>query len=244
MYIGLVSALGMAQIRPGLARKIHGALARRALKTVKDPELRAKLTPDYPMGCKRPVTSGLYYKAIQKPNVTYIAGGVDHIDATGITTTDGVRHEVDVIILATGFKFSEPMRNVTGDAGQLLSDVWAGSPKNYLSIAVAGFPNFFFVNGPPQALTSLCWAAEATAGYVIQWLELYRDGKVDRAAVRQEAQDRFQATLTAAYPATVFHACNSYFLSADGTPMVLAIPFTDLKTMLRKPALEDFAIQA
>ncbi len=130
--------------------------------------------------------------------------GVDHIDATGLTTTDGVHHEVDVIVLATGFKFSQPMQQVAGDCGQLLEDVWAQAPKTYRTIAVAGFPNFFFVSGAPQALTSLCWSAEVQARYVVQWLELYRDGKVDRAVVRRGSPGSIPRDLTAAYPDTVF----------------------------------------
>jgi cation diffusion facilitator CzcD-associated flavoprotein CzcO len=228
-------------LKPGLWRKALHLMGALNLRRVKDRALRAALTPDYPLGCKRAVNSIAYYTAIQKPNVRYVPAGVDQIDATGLTTSDGVHHEVDVIVLATGFKFSMPMQQVSGDSGQLLEDVWAQSPKNYRTVAVAGFPNFFCVNGAPQALTSLCWSAEVQARYVVRWLELYRDGQVDRAVVREEAQDRFLAKLTAAHPDTVFLGCQSYFLSADGTPMVLAMEFGELAEMLREPVLDDYA---
>lgn len=229
-----------ALFKPGFLRHVLNFFAKMHLLRIKDRALRAALTPDYPVGCKRAVQSGAYYKAIQRPNVTYVVAGVDHIDATGLTTTDGVHHEVDVIVLATGFKFSQPLQQVTGDRGQLLEDVWARAQKNYRSVAVAGFPNFFLISGPPLAMTSLCWSAEVQAGYVVKWLDLYRDGKVNRAVVREEAQDRFQAILTRAYPDTVFTGCQSYYLSADGTPMVLPIQFRELAEMLREPVLDDF----
>lgn len=241
IYVWIYNELGTAQLKAGFPRHVINFGAKMNLRRVKDRALRAALTPDYPVGCKRPPMSGAYYRAIQKPNVSYVASGVDHIDATGLTTIDGVHHEVDVIVLATGFKFSRPLQKVAGDCGQLLQDVWAQSSKNYRSVAVAGFPNFFFVNGSPQALTSLCWSAEVSARYVVEWLKLYRDGKVDRAVVRQEAQDRFGAKLTAAYPDTVFLGCQSYFLAPDGTPMVLCMKFSEFAEMLREPVLDDYA---
>jgi cation diffusion facilitator CzcD-associated flavoprotein CzcO len=241
MVVEFYEMVSLGLFKPGLIRHVMNLLGKIHLLRVRDRALRAALTPDYPLGCKRAVQSAAYYKAIQKPNVSYVVAGVDHIDATGLTTTDGVHHEVDVIVLATGFKFSRPMQQVTGDRGQLLEDVWAKAPHSYRSVAVAGFPNFFLISGPPLAMTSLCWSAEVQARYVVQWLELYRDGKVDRAVVRQEAQDRFQAILARAYPDTVFTGCQSYYLAPDGTPMVLVIQFGDLAEMLREPVLDDYA---
>ena len=234
--------MGIGFLRAGFVRRLLDLGVKLHLRRVKNPALRAALTPDYPVGCKRLVVTTKYYPAIQKPNVTYVAGGIDHIDATGLTTTDGVHHDVDVIILATGFKFSQPMQQVVGDRGQLLEDVLAGSAKSYRSVAVAGFPNFFFVNGPPMALTPITKSAEVLAGYVVRWLNLYREAKVDRMVVREEAQDRFQAKLTAGYADSVYvGGCQSYYLGPDGRPRVLALVYSEFEESLREPVLEDYA---
>lgn len=93
----------VALSNPGLHRKLVGAVCRASLRRVRDPRLRRALTPDYEPMCKRLVMSGGFYRAIQRDDVELVTAGIDHVEHRGIVTDDGVLHEVDVIVLATGF---------------------------------------------------------------------------------------------------------------------------------------------
>ncbi len=122
-----------ALTKPGLRRKAMGALCRASLRSVRDPGLRAALTPDYQPMCKRLVVSGGFYRAIQRADVELVTAGVDHLERRGIVTADGVLHEADVIVLATGFDthaFFRPMR-LTGRDGITADEVWRDGPRGY-----------------------------------------------------------------------------------------------------------------
>ena len=130
------------------------ALERRAVahmkKSIKDPELQRKLTPDYRIGCKRILPSNQWYPALAKPNVNVVTEGIAEIKPEGIVTADGTLHECDVIVHATGFHVTDiPFaRRVFGRDGRSLHDVWSGSPQAYKGTAVPGYPNLFFLLGP------------------------------------------------------------------------------------------------
>ncbi len=120
------------------------------LKTVKDPGLRRKLTPDYAPMCKRLVISTSFYEAIQHPNASLETAGIERVLESGLLLKDGRKIDLDVLVLATGFhahNYIRPAR-VTGRDGVRLDDVWSGSLRNYLSLAIPGFPNLFFMIGP------------------------------------------------------------------------------------------------
>ena len=107
-----------------------------ALAGVRDPALRAKLTPDYEVGCKRLVFSGDYYAAVQQPSVEVVTDQIDHIEPRGVVTKDGTLHELDVLAFATGFDAHAYLRplQVTGEHGVSLEQVWADLPLSYRSI--------------------------------------------------------------------------------------------------------------
>jgi cation diffusion facilitator CzcD-associated flavoprotein CzcO len=120
---------------------------------VKDPALRKKLTPHYPLGCKRPSFHNTYLSTYNRPDVTLETDPIERITVDGIQTANGTLHKVDVIILATGFKVYEPGNlpkyPVTGRAGQDLDAWWEDNRyRAYQGISVPGFPNYFFVLGP------------------------------------------------------------------------------------------------
>jgi cation diffusion facilitator CzcD-associated flavoprotein CzcO len=237
--------LATSSLAPGWQRTLVSGAARLNLRRIRDPKLRAALTPDYQPGCKRMIVSSRYYTAIQQDHVSLVQTAIDRIDPKGIVTSDGTLHEVDVIVLATGFEFYRPMQHVVGETGQTLDEAWKGSPKNYLTVAMAGFPNFFMINGPPIAFASICDAAETYAGYVVKWLEKARDQHLDRVVVTQAAQDRFQTEMRKLIPQTVFVAgCESYYLAEDGTPGVLPIPFSQMRATLSELNLDDFELEA
>ena len=122
-------------------------------QSVRDPVLREKLRPDYRAACKRLVMSPDFYRAIQQPNAEVVTEGIERVDAEGVRTRDGRLHELDVLVLATGFRvdrFMRPMQ-VIGRDGLLLDTVWAQRPSAYLSISIPGFPNLFMLNGPQRS---------------------------------------------------------------------------------------------
>lgn len=218
-----------ALTKPGLRRKAMGALCRASLRSVRDPDLRAALTPDYQPMCKRLVVSGGFYRAIQRDDVELVTAGVDHLERRGIVTDDGVLHEADVIVLATGFDthaFFRPMR-LTGRDGISADEVWRDGPRAYQTVAMPGFPNFFMMLGPhsPVGNLALTSVAESQAGHILRWIQRWRRGEFDTVEPKVSATETFNAALRAAMPRTVWTTgCDSWYLGKDGIPEVW--PFT------------------
>lgn len=166
------------------------------LERVHDAELRRRLTPDYRAGCKRLIASGGFYDAIQRPNASLVCERIERVEPAGVRTTDGALHELDVLVLATGFcvdRFLRPIK-VRGRDGVELDEVWARRPSAHLALAVPGFPNLFLLNGPngPVGNFSLIDVAELQLGYTIQLLDLLRAGATAVEPTR-EAAEGFEA---------------------------------------------------
>lgn len=189
---------------------------------VADPELRRKLTPDYPLGCKRVLRSDDWYPAIQRENVTLIDQPVTEIFETGVATAERRYDDVDVIIYGTGFRTTEYLTpvTITGPGGRDLNAHWAGHPEAYLGMTVAGFPNFFMMYGPnTNLLGSIIYLLERQARYITRAAGMLA-GKPGRTIdVRPEIQNRYNAGIQARIGKTVLVAegCHSYFQAADGT---------------------------
>lgn len=215
--------------KPGLRRKIMGALCRASLREIRDPELRRALTPDYTPMCKRLVMSNGFYRAMQRDDVELVTAAIDHVEPRGIVTGDGVLHEADVIVLATGFDthaFFRPMRLVGRD-GIAADDVWRDGPRAYQTVALPGFPNFFMMLGPhsPVGNLALTTVAESQADHIVRWMQRWRRGEFDTVEPTWPATENFNARLRAAMPDTVWTTgCQSWYLNKDGVPEVW--PFT------------------
>jgi cation diffusion facilitator CzcD-associated flavoprotein CzcO len=129
----------------------HRARYRKHLRTVvPDPELRQKLMPSDPMGCKRILMSNDWYQTLQQPQVEVVPEPITEVRAHSVVTVDGAEREVDTIILGTGFAATEfllPMR-VTGRDGRDLHERWKDGASAYLGTVVPGFPNLFVLYGP------------------------------------------------------------------------------------------------
>ena len=228
-YSAAFDTFAVALTKPGLRRKLMAALCRASLRQVRDRELRAALTPDYQPMCKRLVVSGGFYRAMQRDDVELVTAGIDHVEPRGIVTEDGELHEVDVVVLCTGFDthaFFRPMR-LTGRDGIAVDDVWRDGPWAYQTVALPGFPNFFMMLGPhsPVGNHSLTSVAESQADYILRWIQRWRRGEFDTAEPKSSAAERYNARLRAAMPATVWTTgCDSWYLNKDGVPEVW--PFT------------------
>ena len=243
------SVFGRAAVQPGFPRRYFQTMSRWNLRlSVRDPELRRKLTPkDQPM-CKRLVFSGHFYRSVQQPGVDVVTESIDHIEPRGIVTADGTLHEIDLLVLATGFNaraYVRPMQ-ITGEDGLSLDEAWADGPTAYRSVAVPGFPNLFMLMGPhsPIGNNSLVPVAEDQADYAMWWINQIRDGRVATAAPTKAATKDYNESMKAAMPQTVWvTGCSSWYLGKDGLPELFPWPPQRHRELLRTPELADFDVR-
>ena len=223
-------ALGFVA-RPGIL-KFAERFAKKYLEvSVKDPALRAKLTPDYRMGCKRILPTNDYYPALQRPNVELVTDGIAEVRAHGIVTRDGTEHAVDAIVLATGFEAAEAVApfEVRGRGGRDLSATWQEGAEAYLGTAVSGFPNLFFVVGPNTGLghSSMVLMIESQVRYIVSAIRATRERGAKIVDVRPEVQERYNAALQAKLPQTVWASgCKSWYQTKSGKNTTLWPGFT------------------
>ena len=237
----------VALIRPGWQRSLIARSCRRHLRSIQDPELRRKLTPDYEPMCKRLVVSDGFYDAMQRPNVALVTEDIERVEAGGVRTVEGALHELDVLVLATGFDahaYMSPME-VTGPDGLTLSAAWSGGRRAYRTVAVPGFPNFFMLLGPhsPIGNVSLIAVAETQARYVMRWIDLWRREQVSAMAPTSEATERFNEAVREALPGTVWvTGCQSWYLDERGVPELWPWSQQRHRAALREPVLEEFEL--
>jgi cation diffusion facilitator CzcD-associated flavoprotein CzcO len=218
----LTEFLGLALTRVvQLAHPVQAAATLNLKYHVKDPELRAKLTPDYPIGCKRVLFSSDWYPALAEKNVDVETEAITEVTATGVRTADGRLHDVDVIIYGTGFKATEflaPM-SISGRHGRDLHAEWTEGARAHLGMAVPGFPNMFLIYGPNTNLgsSSIILMMEQQARYIRQVVgELARRG-TDRAfEIRRAVEEAYDAEVQARLDDGVWTACESWYRSGSG----------------------------
>ncbi|MDN4521707.1 NAD(P)/FAD-dependent oxidoreductase [Mycolicibacterium austroafricanum] len=212
--------------------KRMGAVGRAYLrKQVDDPVLRDKLTPRYAVGCKRPGFHNAYLSTFNRDNVDLVTEPIDKITGSGVSTTDGSLHEVDVLILATGFKVfaahdgddSVATFPVTGPGGRSLARFWDDNRlQAYEGVSVPGFPNFFTVFGPYGYVGSSYFALiEAQTRHIVRCLDAARRRRATRVEVRREANDRYFAEMMRKRHRQIFwqDSCqlsNSYYFDQHG----------------------------
>ena len=229
-----------------LAHSVISWLTKRNLrKSVRDPELRAKLTPDYKVGCKRLIISSTFYEAIQRDNVLLETNGIERVSERGVVTSDGTEHELDVLILATGFhpfNFMRPM-NLTGRDGVSIDETWSQKVQAYRSLCLPGYPNFFLMLGPnaPIGNYSVIAMSEVQSRYVLKLIDQWRQGNVETVEATEEAKVRYNSYLKAGMGKTVWvGGCQSWYLDADGDPAMWPYSWNQWVSELEEPDLNDF----
>ena len=209
-------------------------------ENVRDPELREALRPDYQAACKRLIISPDFYDAIQQPNAELVTDAIERIEPAGVRTRDGRLHELDVLVLATGFKthaFMRPMA-VIGRDGETLADAWAARPNAYMSISIPGFPNFFMLNGPngPVGNFSLIEVAELQFGYIMQLVDRLRSGECREISASREAMEQHEAARIEAAANTVWvTGCRSWYLDDRGIPATWPWSFDRFRAEMQAP---------
>ncbi len=204
-----------------LSRIAEKASEQHLQRCVKDPQLRAKLRPDFQIGCKRVLVSDDYWPAFERENVELVTEGITRIHAAGIETADGREHPVDAIVLATGFALglaTAPFK-VVGREGRSLDDAWSRGAVAYKGMAVSGFPNWFILMGPNTGPghTSVLVYTESQIQYLLQAVEKLRGRDLKYVDVRQEVQDAYNAGLQQRMKHTAWSSgCKSWYLSEDG----------------------------
>jgi cation diffusion facilitator CzcD-associated flavoprotein CzcO len=203
-------------------------LARR----IEDPALRAKLTPDYRLGCKRVLLSSDYYPALRQPNVDLVTTPIREIVADGIVTDDGQHYAVDTIICGTGFKVNDAGAPfpVIGINGADLDARWRlNGPEAYLGASIADFPNFFMIIGPNTGLghNSMVYMIESHIAYIADCLRTLQRRRARTMEVRLDVQLAFNDRLQHALCRSVWHTgCRSWYLSKSGKNTALWPGFT------------------
>ncbi|WP_306323558.1 MULTISPECIES: NAD(P)/FAD-dependent oxidoreductase [unclassified Streptomyces] len=209
--------------RPGELGAVEQLAKRNMYRAVKDPGLRAKLTPDYRIGCKRILLSNTYYPALAQPNVDVVASGLKEIRGNTLVGADGSEAEVDAIVFGTGFHVTDmPIADrVVGAEGDTLMQSWKGGMKALRGATAAGFPNFMTIIGPNTGLgnSSMILMIEAQLNYMADYLRQL-DVLGGRAALnpRESAVNGWNNRVQDRMKRTVWNTggCDSWYLDENG----------------------------
>ena len=211
---------------PFIVRGVQAAVRAFMRRELRDPELAARLIPEYELGCKRPATSNTYLKAFRRENVALVTDPIDRIVPQGVVTTDGQLHEADTLVLATGFLTTEkgnaPSFEVVGREGDELGQFWQENRlQAYSGVSVPGFPNFFLTAGPYSGGFNWFTTLKANLKHVMYCLDRARQESVTRVEIGRDAHERYMRRMWKNAEGTVFKsghcaAANSYYLDRRG----------------------------
>ena len=217
--------LVLALLDRRLAKAVEWVARKHLERQVRDPQLRAALTPSFPIGCKRVLLSDTYYPALTKPNVTLVTQPIKRLEEDRIVAA-GERGEeafpVDVVIMATGFRATEiPIsRQIFGKGGLNLAQFWGGSPAAYLGATVPGFPSLYFLYGPNTNLghNSILVMVEAQINQLLSLLDYVEEQGAVGFEVSPAVYDAYNRRLQADFKGTVWEegSCSSWYIDANG----------------------------
>src|SRR3954452_3418633 len=239
--------VGGASVKDDWRRRLVHRVAQSHLDTVRDPELRAKLTPPDSVLCKRPVVSTRFYKVVQRDDVDVVTSPIARVVPEGVVTDDGDTHQLDVLILAPGFEAHNYMRPmaICGEGGVTLDEAWAAGPQGYRTVAITGFPNLFMLLGPHSPLNTIAIheSAELQSDYVMQMLEVFDGDGIVSAMPTAEATERWLEYIRAGMPGTVWASgCNSWYLGDGDTLVLWPYDRRAWHAALRRPELADYEL--
>ncbi len=213
---------GIGFRHPRILRFLQGISRRHLHKAVKDPALRAALTPNFTMGCKRILVSDDYYPALAEPNVDVIPRAAVEVRPHGVVDGGGIEHTVGAIVFCTGFEVAEAPfnRQVRGRGGRTLSEHWAGSPKAHLGTTVNGFPNLFLMQGPNTGLghSSVLLMQEAQFDHLVNAVRHMDRHGITILEPTDKAQAEFIEGVDRGMQRTVWMrgGCRSWYIDSTG----------------------------
>lgn len=191
-----------------------------AIEVVEDAELRRKLRPTHPFGCKRPLLSNYFYAAFNRPNLELVTDGIERITEDSVVTVDGKARPVDTLIFATGFSTTKYLSaiDVTGRDGRQIDEAWRDGARAYLGITTAGFPNLFMLYGPNTNNGSILTMIECQVNYALQQVERLVREDLAWIDVRPEPMERYNDEVQQAISSIeVWQAdCNGYYRTPGG----------------------------
>lgn len=210
-------------LNPKLAAPARLAALKNIERGIADPALREKVTPHFQIGCKRILISNTYYPALDRDNVDLVTDAITEITPTGVVTADGTVHEVDALIVATGFYTTEQpiAEHVKGRDGRTLADAWREDGMNaYKGTTITGFPNLFQLVGPNTGLghSSMVFIIESQIAYVVNALQTMGERQLSSVEPLPEAQRAWNADLQHRMKRTVWSTggCASWYLDDHG----------------------------
>lgn len=223
---------------PDFINQISAVADRHRHAQIPDPELRGRLTPDYSIGCKRILISNDFYPALSRTNVSLETDRISHVDAGAVVTETGARHDVDVLVLGTGFEASDPpisYRIFDADGGSL-AERWTGGAQAFASTTVSGFPNLFIMLGPNSGLGagSIIYMVETQIDYIAEALDYLRDQDLSSMDVSRAAEEDYAQSLDERSQGTVWLSggCESWYVDARNGRLTTLWP--DFMSQFRK----------
>jgi len=236
-------------MHPVLMKRLEQVAKRHLATQVRDPRLRARLTPDYRMGCKRILISNEYLPTFNRTNVQLVSSGISEIRESSILAEDGTEHEVDTIILATGFHVTDfpAAQRIRGRGGRLLAEDWRNGSSAYRGTTVTGFPNLFLITGPNTGLghNSMVFMIEAQLQYVIDALRTMDAFGLRSIEVRPGVQEAYDAHIQRRLKGSVWSTggCASWYLDANGRNTTLWPGFTwPFRRQMRRFDVDGYAV--
>ena len=238
-YTALVRRLWYHLLEWGRRGFDEGTLARRGMlgaagahlrRQVRDPALRERLEPTYPLGCKRIIYSNDFYPTLTKPHVELVTEAIARVTARGIVTADGQERPLDALVCATGFDTAQLLSSlqITGRAGRTLRDAWHQGPEAWYGISVAGFPNLFLMLGPNTATghTSTLLFIEPQVRHALACMRRVHAAGKRWIDLRADVQQAHNAKLQARLQGSVWAQCRSWYRLDNGRVVALFPGYT------------------
>jgi cation diffusion facilitator CzcD-associated flavoprotein CzcO len=188
---------------------------------ISEESLKKKLTPDYPVGCKRVIPTNDFYPALERENVLLETNLISSFTSDSILTKAGKKHNIDVIIYGTGFEaniFISPVK-ITGLDNKSLESVWQKGAEAYRGVMVPDFPNFFMCYGPNTNTghVSIIFMIEAQIKYIIKCIQHLKGKNLKYIDVKKKSMTEYNDYIQKRLSTTVWAAgCASWYKTSEG----------------------------
>jgi cation diffusion facilitator CzcD-associated flavoprotein CzcO len=187
---------------------------------VKDPETARKLTPT-DLYAKRPICTQGYYESFNRDNVSLVSlreTPITEATPKGVITGDGIEHELDVLVFATGFDVivgSYKQMDIRGRGGMSIGEHWKEGARSYLGVSVSGFPNLFLVFGPHSPFSNLLPSIETQVEWIAELIGTVEEAGLTSIEATREAEDAWVHLCQQAADRTLFPKVKSWVSGAN-----------------------------